>query len=105
MFHILDHVRTKQISEPLEKCTNWERFQSLASNPITPRVEINSGVETDKAERAFTASIASTYRLSTNKITLSDLNNGTPVLVPILRYKKEMKNCDKKPGIQDIKRQ
>jgi hypothetical protein len=30
-FHILDHVRTKQISKPLEKFTNWERFQSLAS--------------------------------------------------------------------------
>jgi hypothetical protein len=29
------------------------------------------GVEADKATRAFTASIASAYRLSTSKITLS----------------------------------
>jgi hypothetical protein len=51
MFHILDHVRTKQISQPVEKITNWERFQSLASNLISPRIEINSGVEADKAAR------------------------------------------------------
>jgi endonuclease V-like protein UPF0215 family len=44
IFHILDHVRTKQISEPLEKFTDWERFQRLASNLVSPRVEINSGV-------------------------------------------------------------
>jgi hypothetical protein len=37
MFHILDHVRTKQISKPLEKFTDWERFQSLASNPVAAR--------------------------------------------------------------------
>jgi hypothetical protein len=79
MFHILDHVRIKQIFEPLEKFTNWELFQSLASNLISPRVEINSGVEADKAVHAFTASIAFAYRLSTNKITLSDLNNDLPI--------------------------
>jgi hypothetical protein len=80
MFHILDQVRTKQISEPLEKFTNWKRFQSLASNLLSPRVEINSGVDANKAARYFTTSIASACRLSTNKITLSDLNNGIPGL-------------------------
>jgi hypothetical protein len=34
IFHILDHVRTKIVSAPLEKFTDWERFQSLASNLI-----------------------------------------------------------------------
>jgi hypothetical protein len=91
MFHILDYVRSKQISEPLEKFTNWEWFQSLASNLISPRVEINSGVDADKAARAFTASIASAYRLSTNKITLSDLNNDIPGLDRLLRYKKKLR--------------
>jgi hypothetical protein len=85
--HILNHVRTKQISEPLEKVTYWERFQSLASNLISPRVKINSGVEADKAGRAFTASIASTYRLSTRMITLSELNNDLPGIDRLLRYK------------------
>jgi hypothetical protein len=43
IFHILDHVITKQISKPLEKFTDWELFQSLASNLVLPRVEINLG--------------------------------------------------------------
>jgi hypothetical protein len=29
IFHILDHIRTKQISEPPKKCTGWELFQIL----------------------------------------------------------------------------
>jgi hypothetical protein len=37
----LNHVRTKQTSEPLEKFTDWEWFQSLASNLISLRTEIN----------------------------------------------------------------
>jgi hypothetical protein len=91
MFHILDHVRTKQISKPLEKFTDWERFQSLASNLISPRVEINSGVEADKAVCAFTASIASAYRLSMSKTTVSELNNDLPGLDRLLKYKKRMR--------------
>jgi hypothetical protein len=30
VFHILDHVKTRNPSEPVEKFTDWERFQSLA---------------------------------------------------------------------------
>jgi hypothetical protein len=30
IFHILDHVRIQNFSEPTEKYTDWERFQSLA---------------------------------------------------------------------------
>jgi hypothetical protein len=71
IFNILDHVRTKNVSAPLEKFTDWERFQSLASNIISPRIEINSGAEADKEALTFTASLASAYRLSTSKITLS----------------------------------
>jgi hypothetical protein len=52
-FHIMDHVRTENVLAPLEKITDWERFQSLASNLISPRIEINSGVEADKEERAL----------------------------------------------------
>jgi hypothetical protein len=32
IFQILDHVKTKTISAPLEKITDWERFQSLTTN-------------------------------------------------------------------------
>jgi hypothetical protein len=90
MFHILDHVRTKQISEPLEKFTNWERFQSLASNLILPRVEINSGVEADKATRAF-AALLHPHTGCRRIRSLSDLNNDIPGLDRLLRYKKNMR--------------
>jgi hypothetical protein len=43
MLHILVHVRTKQVSKPLEKFTDLVHFQNLASNLISPIVEINSG--------------------------------------------------------------
>jgi hypothetical protein len=43
LFDILDHVRIQNFSAPTEKFTDWERFQSLASNLISPRIEINSG--------------------------------------------------------------
>jgi hypothetical protein len=91
IFHILDHVKISNISEPFEKFTNWERFQSLASELISPRVEISSGVEADKAARDFTASIASAYRLSTSKITLSDMNNDIPGLDCLLKEKQRLR--------------
>jgi hypothetical protein len=58
-FHILDHDKIRNLSEPIEKFIDWERFQSLASELISPRVEINLGVEADNAARDFTASISS----------------------------------------------
>jgi hypothetical protein len=91
IFHILDHVRTQPISAPLEKFTDWERFQSLTSNLISPNIQINSGVVADKAARAFTASIASAYRLSATKLTLIDLNSDLPGLDRLLKNKKRMR--------------
>jgi hypothetical protein len=91
IFHIMDQVKTKTISAPPEKFTDWERFQSLASNLISPKIEINSGPEAEKAARAFTASTTSAYRLSTSKITLPELNNDLPGLDRLLKYKKKMR--------------
>jgi hypothetical protein len=76
---------------PLENFTDWKWFRSLASNLISPRIEINSGVEADKAARTVTASIASAYRLSTSRITLTDLNSDLPGLDRLLKYKKRMR--------------
>jgi hypothetical protein len=59
IFHILDHVKISNLSKPIEKLTDWDGFQCLASELISPRIEINSGVEADKAARNSTASIAS----------------------------------------------
>jgi hypothetical protein len=85
-FHILHHVRTKILSEPLKEATDWEQIQSIASNLILARIEIKLGVEADKAAHDFTASIASAYRLSTSKITLSELNSNLPGLRQLLKY-------------------
>jgi hypothetical protein len=75
IFHILDNVKIRNLSEPVEKFTDWERFQSLTSELISPKTEIKSGIEADKAARDFTSSIALAYRLLTNKITLLDIND------------------------------
>jgi hypothetical protein len=91
IFYILDHVKTKNLSEPIEKFTERNRFQSLASEIISPRIEINSGVETDKAARDFIASIASAYRLATSKVTLSDINNDIPGLDRLLKHKRRLR--------------
>jgi hypothetical protein len=91
-FHILHHVRTKNLQEPFEKCTNWERFRSLASNLISPRIEINSGIEADKAVCHFTAAVASAYIPLISKITSSELNHDLPGLDQLLNYKKRLRN-------------
>jgi hypothetical protein len=78
VFHILDYVRTTKRSEPLEKFTNWERSQSLVSNKISPRIEVNYGIEADKVVHIFTASVASAFGLPISRVTLSDLNNDLP---------------------------
>jgi hypothetical protein len=35
VLHILFHVKTKDLSKPVEKFTYWERFQSLVSFSVT----------------------------------------------------------------------
>jgi hypothetical protein len=91
IFHILDHVKIRKLSDPLEKFTDWNRYQSLASELISPKVEIKSGVEADKAAREFSAFIASAYRLSTSKITLLDLNSDLPCLDRLLRHEQRLR--------------
>jgi ribosome-associated translation inhibitor RaiA len=85
VFHILDHIRTKNVSEQLEK------FQSLISNLISLRIDINLGEEADKLVCDFTASIASAHRLAWSKINLSELNNDLYSLDQLLKYKKRMR--------------
>jgi hypothetical protein len=34
VFHILDHTKIRNLSEPIEKFTDWDRFQILASELI-----------------------------------------------------------------------
>jgi hypothetical protein len=51
----------------------------------------DAGVEVHKVSRDFTISIASAYRLSTNKFSLSDVNTDLPGLDRLLRKKEAKK--------------
>jgi hypothetical protein len=105
LFHILDHVKIRNLSEPIEKFTDWERFQSLASELISPRLEINMVVEADKAVREFTASTESAYRLSTSKVKISEVNTDFPSLDRLLKQKQRLRKLWQETGIQPVKQQ
>jgi hypothetical protein len=66
-------------------------FKSLAYDFISRRIQINTGVEDDKAARDFIASIALADRLSTSKVKLSDLNSDPPGLGRLLKHKQRLK--------------
>jgi hypothetical protein len=84
LFHMLDHVSVRDISAPVEIHTDLERFQNLASDLISPGTQIHTPEDAEKAARNFAAPIASAYRLSTHKITLSELNDELPELDRLL---------------------
>jgi hypothetical protein len=54
IFHILDHVKSKNLSEPVEKFTDLERIRNIASDLISPGIEINLEEEADKSARDST---------------------------------------------------
>jgi hypothetical protein len=90
IFHKLDKVKIRNLSELIEKFTYWEWFQSLVSDLISPRLEINTG-EADKAASEFIASIASAYRLSTSKVKISEVNTDLPGLDRLLKQKQRLR--------------
>jgi hypothetical protein len=77
---------SRNLSEPVEKFRDWDRFQSLASELISPRNEISSGTE---AAHDFTASVASACRLSTSKV--SDINNDLRGLDRLSKHKRRLR--------------
>jgi hypothetical protein len=91
VFHTLEHVTTKKLSEPFEKVTDWERFQNLASNLISPRIEINSGVEAVK-------SCTGIYGLHCFGV------QAVAGLHKLLKHKKRLRKYGKKPGTQCVRR-
>jgi hypothetical protein len=91
IFHILDYVKIRNLSEPIEKFTDWDRFQSLASELISPKIKINLRVEADKAAHVFMASIGLAYKLATSKVTLSHINNDIPGLDQLLKRKRRLR--------------
>jgi hypothetical protein len=90
VFHLMYHIRTTNPSGQVGKLTDWERFQSLASELSSPRIQINSGEEADKTARDFTPSTVSAYWLSTNKITLPGLNRNVHGLESLLKHTRRL---------------
>jgi hypothetical protein len=41
IFHILDHVKIRKFSEPIEKFTEWGGLQNLASELMSSKIEID----------------------------------------------------------------
>jgi hypothetical protein len=48
VFHLLGHVRTRNLSGRVDRFTEWMLFQSLASELISPRIKL-TWEEIDKA--------------------------------------------------------
>jgi hypothetical protein len=69
---ILEPARRKESLDLVEKFTDWELFQSLASELISSNIKILFYNEADKATRDFAASIVSAYRLSARKTKILD---------------------------------
>jgi hypothetical protein len=91
IFHLLDHNRSRNLSDPVDKFTDWEWFKRLASELVSPKIQINWEEETDKSAHDFTACTASTYRISTFNITTSDLNNHLPGLESLLKHNRTLR--------------
>jgi hypothetical protein len=91
IFHLLDHVKIRNLSELIERFTDLDQFQSLGSELVSPRIKIQSGTEADKAACNSTASIVSAYRLATSKVTLSDINNDIPGQDRLLKHKQRLR--------------
>jgi hypothetical protein len=90
-FHMLYHFSTRDISAPVEIHTDWERFKSLASDLISPRIQIHTCKEAEETARNVAASIASAYRLSTYKITIPDLTEELPEIHRLLQLKHRLR--------------
>jgi hypothetical protein len=62
IFHLLNPIRSRYFLYPMDKFTDWERFQCLASELISPKILVNpEEEEANKAPRDFTSSVASVY--------------------------------------------
>jgi hypothetical protein len=80
MYSILDPVRSRGALDPVEKLMDWEMFQSLTPEHISPNIQIHFSDEADKGAQDFAASAASAYSLSTRKATILDRKYEIPGL-------------------------
>jgi hypothetical protein len=78
LFHMLDHISTRDISAYIEIHADWERFQGLATEFIAPRTQIRTSEDAEEAAHKFAASIALAYRLSKHNIALWEIMYSCP---------------------------
>jgi hypothetical protein len=91
VFHLLYRDRARNFSEPVEKFTDWEWFQSLDSHFLSPRIRIKSREEANQVYCNFIASTALACRLSTSRVTLSNLNGNLPGLESLPKHQRSLK--------------
>jgi hypothetical protein len=68
LFSILDPVRTRENLDPVERLTQWELLKSLASEFISPDIQIHSSNEADKRARDSETSIVCNTDYSLKKL-------------------------------------
>jgi hypothetical protein len=68
MCNILDPARKNEALDPVEKLKDWELLQGLASELMSPNIQIHSSNESDNEARDFAAPLALTYRLWKTKL-------------------------------------
>jgi hypothetical protein len=84
MFHILDHVKTMCLPEPVETFTDCRLIYYHIEPTLTGRLKAKEALD-------FTASTASAYRLSARTPIISDLNTDLPRSVSFLIIQVEAK--------------
>jgi hypothetical protein len=92
IFHLLDHIRSRNLSDAVYKFTDLEGFQRFATKLISTKIQIYSEEEAERSARDLTASIASVYRIATSKITLSDINKDMTGLEKLLKHKRRLRS-------------
>jgi hypothetical protein len=90
---VLDPARRKESLDPVEKFTDWELFQSLASELASPniQIQIHFSNEADKEARDFAVTVVSAYRLSARKTTILDRKYEIHVLDALSNYIKKLR--------------
>jgi hypothetical protein len=91
MFSILDSVRSRGALDPVEKLTDWEMFQNLTPEHVSPNIQIHSSDEADKAAQDLSVSTASAYRLSTRKATILGWKYEIPGLDKLLKHERQLR--------------
>jgi hypothetical protein len=83
-------LRSREALDPVKNCIDWQQFQSLASELISPSIQIHSSEEAHKAAHNFAAPIALIYRPSPRKTIILDYKCKLPSLDCLLKHKKKL---------------